>query len=123
VRPGVVGALREVWVSDDQAACRRHRERIGLHMTEEAGSWWALKGRFGFEARDQVDRQVARGLAQVAAGPAEQVAEALREVLAAGVEYLALRPVFEFVEQAELHEQLRRLAEEVVPLLEGAAAA
>jgi len=123
VRAGVVGALREVWVSDDQAVCRRHKERIGLHMTEEAGSWWALKGRFGFEARDQVDRQVARGLAQVAAGPAEQVAEALREVLAAGVDYLALRPVFEFVEQAELHEQLRRLAEEVVPLLEGAAAA
>ena len=55
----------------------------------------------------------------MAAGPAEQVAEALRDVLAAGVDYLALRPVFEFVEQAELHEQLRRLAEEVVPLLDG----
>lgn len=119
-RPGVVGALREVWVSDDPQVCARHRERIGLHLTEEAGSWWALKGQFGFEARDQVDRQVARGLSQVAAGSAEQVAEALRVVLESGIDYLALRPVFEFVEQAELHEQLRRIADEVVPLLAGA---
>jgi len=120
VRPGAVGALRELWVSDDPKVGARHIERIGLHLTEEAGSWWALKDSFGFAARDQVDRQVARGIGQVAAGPAEQVAEALRAVLAAGVDYLALRPVFEFVEQAELHEQLRRIAEEVVPLLEGA---
>ena len=119
-RPGPVGALREVWVSDDPAVCARHRERVGLHLTEEAGSWWALKGRFGFEARDQVDRQVARGVGQIAAGGAEQVAAALREVLDAGLDYLALRPVFEFVEQAELHEQLHRIADEVVPLLERA---
>jgi alkanesulfonate monooxygenase SsuD/methylene tetrahydromethanopterin reductase-like flavin-dependent oxidoreductase (luciferase family) len=122
-RPGVVGALRELWVSDDPAVGARHKERIGLHVTEEAGSWWALKGQFGFEAREQVERQVARGVGEVATGTAEQVAEALREVLAAGVDYLALRPVFEFVEQAELHEQLRRIADEVVPLLEGAAPA
>ena len=37
-RPGpLVGALREVWVSDDPAVCARHKERIGLHLTEEAG--------------------------------------------------------------------------------------
>jgi alkanesulfonate monooxygenase SsuD/methylene tetrahydromethanopterin reductase-like flavin-dependent oxidoreductase (luciferase family) len=120
-RGPLVGALREVWVSDDPAVCDRHKERIALHLTEEAGSWWALKGRFGFEARDQVDRQVARGLGQIAAGPAEQVAAALLDVLDAGVEYLALRPVFEFVEQAELHEQLHRIADEVMPLLAAAA--
>ena len=119
-RPGVVGTLRELWVSDDPRVGARHLERIGLHLTEEAGSWWALKDKFGFEARDQVDRQVARGVGEAAAGSAEQVAEALRTVLDAGVDYLALRPVFEFVEQAELHEQLRRIADEVVPLLEGA---
>ena len=51
----------------------------------------------------------------MATGTAEQVAAALREVLDAGVEYLALRPMFEFVEQAALHEQLRRIAEQVVP--------
>ena len=79
-----------------------------------------MKGRFGFEARDQVDRQVARGASQVATGTAEEVAAALRDVLDAGVDYLALRPMFEFVEQEELHEQIRRIAEQVVPLLAGA---
>ena len=66
--PGIVGTLREVWITDDAAVGARHVERIGLHMTEEAGSWWSMKGRFGFEARDQVDRQVARGASQVATG-------------------------------------------------------
>lgn len=119
-RPGPVGALREVWVSDDPVLAARHVERIGLHVTEEAGSWWALKDGFGFGAREQVKRQVARAVSQVAAGSPDEVAERLRDVLDAGVGYLALRPVFEFVEQAELHEQLRRIAEEVVPLLAGA---
>jgi alkanesulfonate monooxygenase SsuD/methylene tetrahydromethanopterin reductase-like flavin-dependent oxidoreductase (luciferase family) len=119
-RPGTIGALREVWIGDDRAAAQRHVERIGLHVTEEAGSWWALKGAFGFAVRDQVDRQVARGMGQVATGSAEEVAAQLREVLDAGVAYLALRPVFEFVEPAELHEQLRRIAGELAPLLEGA---
>jgi alkanesulfonate monooxygenase SsuD/methylene tetrahydromethanopterin reductase-like flavin-dependent oxidoreductase (luciferase family) len=118
--PGIVGTLREVWITDDPAVGARHVERIGLHLTEEAGSWWSMKGRFGFEARDQVDRQVARGASQVAAGTADRVAAALRDVLDAGVDYLALRPMFEFVEQEALHEQMRRIAEEVVPLLAGA---
>ena len=58
-----------------------------------------------------------RAAAQIAAGSADLVVEALRAVVDAGVEYLALRPVFEFVEQEELHEQLQRLAEEVAPQL------
>jgi alkanesulfonate monooxygenase SsuD/methylene tetrahydromethanopterin reductase-like flavin-dependent oxidoreductase (luciferase family) len=119
-RPGLVGTLREIWISDDENEARRHVERIGLHVTEEAGAWWALKDSFGFRAPDQVARQVARGLEAVEAGTPEQVAEGLRSLQAAGIEYLALRLVFEFVEQERLHEQLHRLVEEVVPLLDGA---
>jgi len=116
-RPGLVGALREVWVADDPAVCDRHRRRVGLHLSEEAGSWFPLKGGFGFAVPEQVERQAARGMGQVVAGPAELVVEALDAVFAAGVDYVALRPVFEFVEQAELHEQLRRLAVDVLPQL------
>ena len=64
-----------------------------------------------------VDDGSSDATAQIAAGSVDLVVEALRAVLDAGVEYLALRPVFEFVEQVELHEQLHRLAEEVVPQL------
>jgi alkanesulfonate monooxygenase SsuD/methylene tetrahydromethanopterin reductase-like flavin-dependent oxidoreductase (luciferase family) len=119
-RPATIGTIRELWITDDPDAAARHKERVGLHMTEEVGSWFALKDSFGFAAAEQVERQVGRSLESVAAGTPEQVAEALRVVLDAGVEYLALRLVFEFVESARLHEQLHRLAEEVVPLLEGA---
>lgn len=114
---GTVGTIREVWVGDDRAAAERHVRRVGLHYTEEAGSWFPLGDAFGFAAGDRLAAQVERTSSQVAAGTAEEVAESLRAVLATGVEYLALRPVYEFVEQAELHEQLRRIAEEVAPLL------
>jgi alkanesulfonate monooxygenase SsuD/methylene tetrahydromethanopterin reductase-like flavin-dependent oxidoreductase (luciferase family) len=116
-RPGRVGIIREVWVGDDARAAERHRRRVALHYTEEAGSWFPLGDAIGFAAGDRLEAQTARAVEQVAAGPGPLVAEALREVLAAGVDYLALRPVFEFVEQAELHEQLERIAAEVVPSL------
>jgi alkanesulfonate monooxygenase SsuD/methylene tetrahydromethanopterin reductase-like flavin-dependent oxidoreductase (luciferase family) len=122
-RPGTIGTLRELWITDDPKKARRHVDRVAMHMTEEVGSWFALKDSFGFQAPDQIERQVGRSMEAVAAGTPEQVAEALRLVLDAGIDYLALRFVFEFVESSQLHEQLHRLAEEVVPLLEGAGAA
>jgi alkanesulfonate monooxygenase SsuD/methylene tetrahydromethanopterin reductase-like flavin-dependent oxidoreductase (luciferase family) len=116
-RPGTIGMLRELWIGEGG---RRHAERVGLHATEEAGSWWVLKGRLGFAARDQLERQVARGLSAMATGSADEVAARLRELLDAGVEHLAVRFSFEFVEQAALHDQMHRLASDVAPLLAGA---
>jgi alkanesulfonate monooxygenase SsuD/methylene tetrahydromethanopterin reductase-like flavin-dependent oxidoreductase (luciferase family) len=115
--PGSVGMIREVWIGDDARAAERHRRRVALHYTEEAGSWFPFGDAVGFAAGDSVQAQTERAVAQIAAGSADLVVEALRAVVEAGVEYLALRPVFEFVEQAELHEQLQRLAEEVGPRL------
>ena len=116
-RAGPIGMLREVWIGEGGS---RYAERVGLHLTEEAGSWWPLKDRFGFAARDQIERQVARGLRSLATGSAEQVAGQLRELLDAGVEHVAVRSAFEFVEQPALHDQMHRLADEVAPLLDGA---
>ena len=53
-------------------------------------------------------------------GPAEQVAEGLNALYAAGADFLVLRVNFDYVERAELREKLHALAEEVVPLLEPA---
>lgn len=50
-------------------------------------------------------------------GSAEQVAEGLAALVTAGADFLTLRVNFDVVERAELHEQLRRLSDEVVPLL------
>jgi alkanesulfonate monooxygenase SsuD/methylene tetrahydromethanopterin reductase-like flavin-dependent oxidoreductase (luciferase family) len=111
---GPVGMLREAWIGEGG---ERFSERVGLHMTEEAGSWWPLKDGFGFGAREQLDRQVARGLRAIATGPPDAVAGSIAELFEAGVEHVAVRFAFEFVEEAALREQMHRLAEEVAPLL------
>lgn len=115
--PRLVGMIREVWVSDEERAAERHRRRVMLHYAEEVGSWFPLRGGVGFASPAGVAAQVERAGAQIAAGSAELVAEALRTVLDAGVDYLVVRTVFEFVEQSELHEQFQRIAEDVIPQL------
>ena len=115
--PGTVGMIRELWVGDDSRAGERHRRRVALHYTEEAGSWFPFGDNAGFADADRVAAQTERAVAEIAVGDADRVTAALHDVLDAGVDYLALRPVFEFVEQAELHEQLHRIAEQVAPRL------
>lgn len=117
---GVIGIMRDTWVEPDPKRAARARERIAAHYLEEAGAWWVLKGTVGFENPEQLARQSARTLAAAPVGSAEKVAERLRADIAAGVEIFALRLAYDFCSQAELREQIRRVAEEVAPLLEGA---
>jgi len=112
--PGPVGLLREAWIGEGG---ERHAGRVALHLSEEAGSWFPLRDGFGFAAPEQVARQAERGRRNVALGSPEEVAAALRDVMGAGVDHVAVRFAFEFVEQPALHEQLHRLAEEVAPQL------
>jgi len=121
-RQGTVGALRDVWVEADPGREARFRRRVDAHFREEAGSWWVLKGQVGFSQPEQMDRQLARIYDTEVVGSAERVAEGLNELYAAGVEFLVLRVNFDFVERAELRDQLHALAQDVVPLLEPAAA-
>jgi alkanesulfonate monooxygenase SsuD/methylene tetrahydromethanopterin reductase-like flavin-dependent oxidoreductase (luciferase family) len=121
-RPGTVGALRDVWVEADPARAERFRRRSDAHFREEAGSWWVLKGQVGFSQPEQMDRQLVRIFDTEVVGSPEQVAEGLNALYAAGAELLVLRVNFDFVERAELREQLHALAEEVVPMLEPAVA-
>jgi alkanesulfonate monooxygenase SsuD/methylene tetrahydromethanopterin reductase-like flavin-dependent oxidoreductase (luciferase family) len=120
--PGTVGALRDVWVEADPARAAEFRRRVDAHFREEAGSWWVLKGRVGFSQPEQMDRQLARIYDTEVVGSSEAVAEGLNALYAAGAEFLVLRVSFDFVGRAELAEQLHALAEQVVPLLEPAAA-
>jgi len=121
-RAGTVGALRDVWIESDPHRAKAFRRRVDTHFREEAGSWWVLKGRVGFSQPEQLERQLARISETEAVGPPERVVEELNALYAAGAEFLVLRVNFDFVERAELHEQLHALAELVVPLLEPTAA-
>jgi alkanesulfonate monooxygenase SsuD/methylene tetrahydromethanopterin reductase-like flavin-dependent oxidoreductase (luciferase family) len=121
-RPGPVGALRDVWVEPEARRADAFRRKVDVHFREEAGSWWVLKGQVGFSQPEQLDRQLARIADTEVVGPAEQVAEGLNALYAAGAEFLVLRVNFDFVERAELREKLHAVAEDVVPLLEPAGA-
>jgi alkanesulfonate monooxygenase SsuD/methylene tetrahydromethanopterin reductase-like flavin-dependent oxidoreductase (luciferase family) len=121
-RPGTVGALRDVWIEADPRRAGEFRRKADAHYREEAGSWWVLKGQVGFSQPAQMDRQLARLFDTEVVGGADEVAEGLNELYAAGVELLVLRVNFDFVERAELREQLHALAEEVAPRLEPAPA-
>lgn len=115
--PGPIGMTKDVCVEPDPQRAAAFRHGLRRHFTEEIGSWWALRGRLGFEQPDGLARQLERIDACALVGPATAVAEALDDALAAGVDFLLLRVAFDFVDPAELHVQMRRVAEDVAPLL------
>jgi alkanesulfonate monooxygenase SsuD/methylene tetrahydromethanopterin reductase-like flavin-dependent oxidoreductase (luciferase family) len=121
--PGTVGCMRDVWVEPDERRARAVAARIDRHFQEEAGSWWVLKGQVGFRQPEQMERQLGRIRDTALIGSAERVVEGLGELFEAGAEFLVLRLNFDVVPRPELHESLTRLAEEVLPRLEPAAAA
>jgi alkanesulfonate monooxygenase SsuD/methylene tetrahydromethanopterin reductase-like flavin-dependent oxidoreductase (luciferase family) len=116
--PGVVGCMRDVWIEPDERLAAEVAKRIERHYREEAGSWWVLKGGVGFRQPERMERQLDRIRETAVIGPAQRVAEALNELIAAGAEFLVLRLNFDVISRTQLHEALARLSEEVVPMLE-----
>lgn len=116
--PAEIGAMRDVWIEPDARRARRFRERLVHHYREEAGAWWILKGQVGFAQPEQLARQLGRITDSALVGGPDEVASGLAALREAGAELFAVRLQFDFVEQAELHEQVARLAEEVAPRLE-----
>jgi alkanesulfonate monooxygenase SsuD/methylene tetrahydromethanopterin reductase-like flavin-dependent oxidoreductase (luciferase family) len=114
--PAAIGVLRDVWIEPDRARAAALRGRYERHFVEEA-AWWVLKGTPALQTPAELERQLERIVGSALIGPAEEVAERLRELLDAGAELLCLRINFDMVGQAELHEQLYLLADTLPALL------
>jgi alkanesulfonate monooxygenase SsuD/methylene tetrahydromethanopterin reductase-like flavin-dependent oxidoreductase (luciferase family) len=112
-----MGMLRDVFIVPDAAAAVTFREQLRIHYREEIGSWWPLKGGVGFQAGDEVDRQLAYNDRGAIVGSVQEVAAGIADLFDAGVTHLALRLKYDFIERAATHEQIARVAEEVAPLL------
>lgn len=112
-----MGMLRDVFVATGARAASAFRAQLRNHYREEIGSWWVLKGRVGFQAGEEVNRQLAYNDRGAIVGSAEEVATGIAELFDAGVTHLALRLKYDFVERSETHEQIARVAEQVAPLL------
>jgi alkanesulfonate monooxygenase SsuD/methylene tetrahydromethanopterin reductase-like flavin-dependent oxidoreductase (luciferase family) len=120
--PGVIGTLRDFWIEPDPARAKAFRARYAQHFREEAGSWWVLKGTPAFQAPEALERQMRRIVDSALIGSPGEVAGGLRALLKAGADFLTLRINFDMVGQAELREQLHRIAETLPPLLADAIA-
>ena len=110
------GAMRDLWIEDDPGRAAEMRRRLEQGFTEEAG-WWVLQGRRAFDAPELLDRQLHRVSDAALIGSADEVAEGLRALLHAGVEFLCLRINIDIADHSELREQMRRVAAELPPRL------
>ncbi len=112
-----VGVMRDVWVEPDGARAAAFSEAMVRHYREEAGAWWVLRGRVGFSAPEQLDKQMERVRECALVGGAEHVAAGLTELFEAGADLVMLRLVFDFTGDAHIRAQIERVAAEVAPLL------
>lgn len=111
-----IGMLKDVFVGDgaDSAAFLRGLRR---HYLEEIGSWWPVNGGVGFDQTEELRKQVAFNERGALIGAPAEVAGQIDEMFAAGVTHLALRVRFDFVPKQQTYEQLRLLADDVMPLV------
>jgi len=118
---GTVGTMRDLWIEPDPARAREMRAALKRGFTEEAG-WWVLKGKPAWEAPEALERQMLRVTDSALIGSADEVADGLRALLEAGVEFLCLRINLDISTHAELREQVHRVAEDLPPRLADAMA-
>lgn len=112
-----IGVLRDVWIESNPKNASRFLKRLHRHYQEEAGSWWVMGERTGFEVPYELERQLARVNELAAVGSPGLVSDRLNSLFDAGVDLVVARLNFDFVLQADLHDQIANLAEAVAPHL------
>jgi alkanesulfonate monooxygenase SsuD/methylene tetrahydromethanopterin reductase-like flavin-dependent oxidoreductase (luciferase family) len=129
-RPGGVrpplAALRNVWLTDDPheraAALDWQRASYVLY----AGLGWSVAARDSTPTMDfktDAGSAIADAVATTIIGSASEVIAGLHEVADAGVDYVVFRVGLEGAPPEAIRGVLRRLAEEVIPAMEGVQAA
>jgi alkanesulfonate monooxygenase SsuD/methylene tetrahydromethanopterin reductase-like flavin-dependent oxidoreductase (luciferase family) len=113
-----VAALRNVWVTGDAAEREAATDWFRSSYVVYAGLGWSVAEGEAHQRMDfasQREHAMAKALETVIIGTAPEVVAGLREVAAAGVDDVVFRVVLDGCPQAALHQQLQRLAAEVVP--------
>jgi alkanesulfonate monooxygenase SsuD/methylene tetrahydromethanopterin reductase-like flavin-dependent oxidoreductase (luciferase family) len=119
---GRIGVLRDVWVDADGDRAREwFLPRLRRHYVEEIGAWWVLGGGgHGFADPARLNRQVARTAGAAVVGTPDEVAAALLDVAALGVDTVVVRLNFDFTYGQALDRALELFAGTVLPLLKEA---
>lgn len=110
---GPIGIIKDCWVTGDASSMDSQiAERIRRHYREEAGSWWILRGSGnGFQQPELLERQLERVFDAALIGPANMVAEHLRELEACGIDLVILRFWFDVTAGADALRSMASLAD------------
>jgi alkanesulfonate monooxygenase SsuD/methylene tetrahydromethanopterin reductase-like flavin-dependent oxidoreductase (luciferase family) len=120
VRPRVA-ALRNFWLTDDAGERSAVLDWQRASYVLYAGLGWSVAPRDSTEAMDfraDAEAAVAQAVATSTVGPAGAIIEALHEVAEAGVDDVVLRVIIEGAPQAAVHHMLKRMADEVMPVMD-----
>ncbi|MFD1715848.1 LLM class flavin-dependent oxidoreductase [Amnibacterium flavum] len=129
-RPGgarpTVAALRNVWMTDDPAEKAAALDWQRASYVLYAGLGWSVAARDStptMDFRRDADKAIADAVATTIAGPAGYVIDGLHEVADAGVDTVVLRVGLEGASSEAIRAMLGRMADQVVPAMEGVKAA
>jgi alkanesulfonate monooxygenase SsuD/methylene tetrahydromethanopterin reductase-like flavin-dependent oxidoreductase (luciferase family) len=106
--------MRHAWATDGgEAQAAAARAAIDATLREYSGSWFALKGRPGFESPEALDGQVQRATRAALIGTPGEIADGLGQLAGIGIDLVVLHLTSDGAE-IDLHGNLRTLAEHVL---------
>ena len=120
-RPGgakpTAAALRNLWVTDDAAEKAAVLDWVRASYVLYAGLGWAVDASDDNRQMDfssGMDIAIAEAVATTIVGPAGFVADGMREVADAGIDYVVCRIAVEGAPRSAIHECMKRMSEHVI---------
>lgn len=118
----MVGALRNIWVTEDPREREAVLDWVRCSYVIYAGLGWsvAAEGDHGpLDFAREADRAIEDAVATTIVGPAPEVVEKLQQLAQLGVGYVACRLVLEGAPRPAMQAVLHRLSDSVLPELAG----
>jgi alkanesulfonate monooxygenase SsuD/methylene tetrahydromethanopterin reductase-like flavin-dependent oxidoreductase (luciferase family) len=115
-----LGALRNIWLTEDGAELKAARDWVRASYVQYAGLGWTLPAVGDHQQQDyaeETDKAIADTVETTISGSPEQVIEQLREFEAMGIEHIAFRLMLDGAPRPAIESQIRRLAKHVLPRL------
>jgi alkanesulfonate monooxygenase SsuD/methylene tetrahydromethanopterin reductase-like flavin-dependent oxidoreductase (luciferase family) len=115
-----LGALRNIWVTEDAEERAAARDWVRASYVQYAGLGWTLPA-VGEHAQadfaEETDKAIQATVETTITGSADECVEQLREFEAMGIDHIAFRLMLDGAPRAAIESQIRRLATKVMPRL------
>jgi alkanesulfonate monooxygenase SsuD/methylene tetrahydromethanopterin reductase-like flavin-dependent oxidoreductase (luciferase family) len=121
-----IGALRNIWVTEDEAERTAAKDWVRASYVQYAGLGWTLPAVGEHQQQDyanEPDKATEDTVATTITGSAEECVEQLREFERMGIDHIAFRLMLDGAPREAIESQIRRLARDVLPRLKTPVAA